>query len=114
MNVEKRIELEKKIVRHLIRTMKANNWNVFAVDDGGDELETVKGEKEAMEAVFAVDEATLHFFNSEPKGTYGVRHSVLIVLGNGIDCIADHSYSESDNFVKLMDEVSEWTETLDN
>jgi hypothetical protein len=111
MNVEKRIELERKIVRHLIRTMKKNDWRLYGVDNG-DGVRFVNGEKEAMEAVFAVDESSIHFFcNLEDSSN---RHSVLIILGNGIDCIADHSYSESDNFVKLMDEVSEWTETLDN
>jgi len=35
MRTEQRMEIERKIVRHLIRTMKKHGWNAIAVDDGG-------------------------------------------------------------------------------
>jgi len=109
MTNEQRIELERKIVRHLIRAAKEAGWNVCKVDDGGDELVTVRNETEAMDAIFAVDESRLKFTN----GT--VNHTVLIVGGNGIDIIADHSYvdGDADGFEALMNRVAAYVETLD-
>ena len=33
-NTEKRQEIERKVVRHLIRTMKSEGWNAINVFDG--------------------------------------------------------------------------------
>lgn len=106
MNVEKRMEIERRVVRHLIRSMKAAGWRVFAVDDG--DVVKVNTEEEAMDAVFAVDEASIVFKKESGVGT--VRRTAYIVLGNdGWDCICDHSCSNAgiaeDDFEKVMDEV---------
>jgi DNA-binding transcriptional regulator LsrR (DeoR family) len=88
--IEKRIEIERRIVRHLIREAKKAGWIAVAVD-GGDEVIPVFGETETMDAVFAVDEATIFFWKT-PEGDKRRTRSALIVLGNdGYDCIADHS-----------------------
>ena len=109
MNVEKRQEIERRIVRKLIRSMKAAGWVIARINDGGgpDEDALNPNETEAMDVVFAVDEATIYF----AKGTC-VRHA-LIVLGNdGWDCIADHSCSNHalayDDFETVMDAVQLW------
>jgi hypothetical protein len=109
MTNEQRQELERKIVRHLIRTAKTVGWNVHSVDDGGDERVPVKNETEAMDAIFAVDESRLYLLKN------GVRHSVLLVGGNGIDIIADHSYvdGDPDGFEALMDSVSWYVSELE-
>ena len=113
MKVEQRMEIERKIVRHLIRTMKKHGWNVIAVDDGGDEWEQTKTETEAMDAVFSVDESSIKFHKK--IGSVGMTHSACIVLGNdGYDCIADHSYSDKDEFAKIMEsEVDAYVENLE-
>lgn len=102
--VEKRIAVEKKVVRKLIRAMKAHGWLATSVDDGGeiDEIIKTTTETEVMDAVFAVDEAQILF----QKGDDG--HWVRIILGNdGWDAIADYSYREGGEFVKIMEEEIE-------
>lgn len=111
MNVEKRMEIERKVVRHLIRTMKAAGWLITRINDGGDDDEDTldPNETQAMDTVFSVDESTIYFRKQlEPK--YGKTHYAYIVLGNnGYDCIADHSIKPvmghwADDFEKIMDE----------
>lgn len=111
MNVEQRIAIERKIVRHLIRSAKNEGWWLSTIDDGGEPDEDIitPNETEAMEAVFAVDEATLYF----RKDTTSPAHAVRIILGNdGNDCICDYTYGipDSDGFKALMDRVSEYAE----
>ena len=116
MTVEQRIEIEKKVLRHLIRSMKGNGWVVVRIDDGGEEDEDTidPNETEAMDAVFAVDECVI-YFRKQVSATVGKTHYAQIVLGNdGWDCIADHSYAAdgSDNFNTIMDEVQDYADKL--
>ena len=117
MNVEKRIEIERKVVRHLIRTMKAAGWNVLNVDDGGDEMVECKTETETMDAVFSVDESHIYFRKPiirEGK-EIGITHHAYIVLGNdGWDAICDYSFgpSKDDDFADIMGEIDKYTEKL--
>ena len=108
MNVEKRMKIERRIVRHLIRSMKAAGWGAYLVNDG-EEQQRVSTEKEAMEAVFAVDEAHI-FFRKAINHFKFISRCAYIVLGNdGWDCICDHSVSnpsiDADDFEKIMNEV---------
>lgn len=107
MNVEKRIAVEKKIVRHLCDTMRKHGWDAIYVDDGGDEVEQTSSTEEVVEAVFAVDEATIAF----KKGNKTC--SVWIILGNdGWDCIADYNFT--DEFDQIMkSEVDPYCEKLE-
>lgn len=116
MNVEKRQEIERKVVRHLVRAMNNAGWNPTRIDDGGDELiKPINGrmlsEGEVMDSVFAVDEAQI-LFTSEH---YHKSYWVMIVLGNdGWDCISDYAYGENDDFEKVMKEqVDTYTEKLE-
>jgi DNA-binding transcriptional regulator LsrR (DeoR family) len=115
ITIEKRIEMERKIVRHLIREAKQAGWIVMAVDDGGDEPEKVFNETETMDAVFAVDEAQVYFQKTPKDGKRRTR-SALIVLGNyGWDCIADHSAPDNEvsfGWNEMMDRVSEYADKL--
>lgn len=106
MNVEKRIAVEKKVVRHLCDTMRKHGWDAIYVDDGGDEAEQTNSTDEVVEAVFAVDEATIAF----KKGR--MTCFVQIILGNdGWDCIADYSFT--DEFDKIMkEEVDPFSDAL--
>lgn len=98
MNIEKRQEIERKVVRHLIRTMKAHGWIISRINDGGDfdEDSINPNETEAMDAVFSVDESTI-YFHKRLDASHGMTHFAQIILGNdGYDCIADHSCSTVD------------------
>jgi len=106
----KRIDLERSIVRGLIRHMKAAGFVAYRVNDGG-EMVYVKGsEKAAMEAVFAVDESSLRFIPVSASALRGslkanYEHGVLLIGGNGCDIISDWNYTDgdADGFNKAMD-----------
>lgn len=105
MNVAKRIEIEKKVVRNLIREMKKAGWEAYAVNDG-EELVKCRLESEVMDAVFSVDESGIKF--KKNVGGVCLKRSALIVLGNdGYDAIADNSLSNpeipEDDFDAVMD-----------
>lgn len=93
--------LERRIVANLIAHIERAGFKVHSVNDG-DELAPVSTAKEAMERVFAVDEASLRFYRGGRKGrgfdglSNDDWHGVLLVLGNGIDVISDWNYSEGD------------------
>lgn len=114
MDVAARIEIEKKIVRHLIRTMKEHGWDAHAVNDGEEFHIGLTAEKQVMDHAFAVDEASIHFenkklpfINSEGEEKC-VSHYVYLVFGNdGYDVIADWSYRDDDNFKIIMEEIIE-------
>ena len=113
--IEKRQDIERKVVRHLIRTMKAAGWPVAYVDYGDPDDDTVscKTENEAMDTVFSVDESTIAFRKPAFAKTPAMTCFVQIVLGNdGWDCIAD--YSSNEEFRAIMEnEVAPFCEKLE-
>lgn len=113
MNVEKRQEIERKVVRRLIRAMKEKGWNVLYVNDGEEQVKC-RTEQEAIDTVFSVDESWIYF--SKPvSDSRKFKRMAYIVLGNdGYDCIADHSCSvedeSEDDFQSIMDQVQEYAD----
>ena len=85
--LEARVSRERSMVRHLIRTAIAHGYAPTKVIDGS-ELMRCETELAVMEAVFAVDYATIYFKHPEESKERGA----YIVLGNdGWDAIADCS-----------------------
>lgn len=82
--------LERLVVQNLIDGALAAGWTVPSVDDGGDDRVKCATSKDVMDAVFSVDDSVIHF----RKPTSG-RHSAVIVLGNGLDCVSDHSVGDA-------------------
>lgn len=109
-----RIAMERKVVRHLLRTAKAAGYMAEVVDDGGYTFEKVKTERDVMDAVFAVDEANIGFLHPSRN----VRYWAFIVLGNGgWDAIADCTVGNPDSVVgagwnTVMDECSDYSDKL--
>ena len=93
----KRYEIEIAIVTQLLYVMEQRGWKVVAVDDGGDEDVEVKNIAEALDAVLSVEESLVRFLKDDRL------HSVHIILGNGHECLVDHSCSHKDDFEQLMD-----------
>ena len=110
--LDKRMAQEREVVQFLIRTAANHGYVLRNVYDGGDQRVTVTTEAEAMEAVFAVDEANIYFKRpDEVKG-----HCAVIVLGNsGPECIADCSMgglwddviAEVNSFTDRMEEAND-------
>ena len=94
---------ERRIVANLIAHLYAYGFTVVAVDDGGDEDEAIPpgDTKAAMEAAFAVDEATMWFKRTD--GESKSRYAVALIFGNGndgLDVISD--YTDSPMFSAVM------------
>lgn len=104
MSTEARQAIERKVVRHLIRTAKKHGYALVKVWDGGEYIQT-KTEAEAMATVFGVDESVIRFKHPDEEG----NHCAVIVLGNdGWDAVADASMS--DRWDKVIDETSDYAE----
>ena len=100
MNPKRRQEIELTIVTYLVTVMDERGWKVYAIDDGGDEDVSPKNLKDVIDTVFSVEYSVIRFEK------YKRKHAAVIVLGNsGYDCISDHSFSPSDDFGQIMDEV---------
>lgn len=113
MTVKERAEVERKIVAHLFTTMAAYGWNVDYIFDG---LENVRyadwTEAAVLDTVLSVDESSIRFAKS------AMRRSACIILGNGCDCIADHSLSDTsmpnDDFEAVMKLVDDYSTSLES
>ena len=95
MNNETRIGIERKIARALIRHMKAADWHVVAVFDG-DCTSYPTSEKQVMDLVFNLDEASVRFIKGQPAALrfYGRRMKRADVEHGPKDGIA---FTEEDN-----------------
>lgn len=100
-----RLAIERRIVRHLIRTARKAGYLPVRVDDGG-ELVPATTETAMLAAVFSVDDSRVIFKHpDEPRA-----HCAVIILGNGPDCVADASMGA--RWDAVMDAVAEYSETF--
>lgn len=92
-------KLERRIVANLFAWLAFKGWNVVEVYDGGEDTK-VSDAKAAMELVFNLDECRVYANNAEGK-----QHSILLILGNGVDVIADWGFTDGDpdGFRAVMD-----------
>lgn len=86
-NATLRGKLERAIVRALLAELRRARYLPVKVWDGGEYVNTPDADS-VIAAVFAVDEATIHFEPMSLRARGGNR-GVAIVLGNGEDCISD-------------------------
>lgn len=107
---DRRIETERLIVSKLIDIAAEHGWKVHSVFDSEEYVRT-RTKAEALDAIFAVDEATLRF--THPDCGSKLR-GVLLVLGNDMDVVSDWSYPDEDNdlgrFVPMMEAWAKWHE----
>lgn len=83
-------KVERRIIANLIAYLERQGWKVFNVFEGEEDI-AVTDVKSAMEAIFSVDDSWLDVRNAAGK-----EHRIRIVLGNGVDCISDYSYTPGD------------------
>lgn len=116
MNLKMRMRVERMVVGKLLSVAKAEGWEAWAVDDGGDELVKMKGTtaKEVLEAVFAVDESRIYFKKTVPGAEKPARGWAFIVLGNdGWDAICDAAPAVGEFNDKVLEPVSAYCEKLE-
>jgi hypothetical protein len=94
-----RCRVERRVVANLIAHLDRAGFKLRSVFDGED-TEKVSTMKEAMEAIFNLDEAWLRV----RKEGFNL-HTIFLTLGEGRDAVCDHSFSESDHdgFRRAMD-----------
>lgn len=91
--------LERRIVWFLMAHLAAAGFTVDSVWDGEEEVDT-KTPAQVMEAVFAVDDVpTIRFSKGEDVGRFGV----MIVPGNGEDCVSDWTWTVDAGWNAAMD-----------
>lgn len=92
--------LERTIVANLVHYLEHHGFHPYRVFDGEEYVKTLVV-KDVLEAVFSVDESRLHVRKGVGRG-----HTIVIILGNGVDCISDHSVApyDEDQFEAVMNE----------
>lgn len=85
--------IESRVIRNFIRTAKVAGFDVVSASDG-EERHKVDGEKAAMEVVNSVDTSWLYFAKRDETGRR--RESLVIILGNGAECLSDMSCGRAD------------------
>lgn len=125
---ELRIDLERRILRALLKHLLAEGWQCAAVYDN-ERTSYPRDDAETEQLVFNLDEASVRFMRSADVPSFHARrkveasgpvrsreandwgaqrdvmHGVLLVLGNGVDLISDWNFTEGDRdgFNKAMD-----------
>lgn len=111
MNTQQRVEIERQIVRHLIREAKKDEW-VCRIVDIGDGEEPVETEAETMDEAFAGDDAYL-FFCKVIDGKE-LTCWVYILQGNdGYTVISNYLSTDQGGWNGLMDTVLDYANKLE-
>lgn len=98
-----RIRLEEKVIRFLLREAKKDGWVPFAVLH--EENVPTTTEREVIAETSACDESHIRFEHKES----GIRSYVLVVRGNGIDCLADCGVQMSATYDRVTDRIEAWS-----
>jgi hypothetical protein len=99
-----RIKLERSIVVAVVDECAKDGFVPVSVYDGGEYVPAADAAA-VLDAVFSVDEATIHFAPSDDKSDWGKR-GVFIVLGNGEDCISDFHCGDA-SFARAVERASD-------
>ena len=99
-----RLDVERFIVEKVIDRALAEGWLLHSVFDSEEYIDA-DTKAEALDAIFAVDEATVRFTKNECR-----LRGIFIVLGNGRDVLSDWSAPEDDpeDWNGMMDRACEW------
>jgi hypothetical protein len=95
MNVEQRLEIERKIVSMVIDAAFEKGFKVW-IDNGGndDEIIYCGTPEEAKAQIMQTDEEYLHLYKAENDLKIGYGWVWCVYGNDGYDVIADHSTSE--------------------
>jgi hypothetical protein len=96
------------VIANLIHYLQHHGFYPYRVYDGAQHVPTFNL-LDAMETIFSVGESRLHV-----KQPGCVGHTIILIPGNGLECVSDHSETPNDldDFVRLMDEFDPESITL--
>lgn len=106
-NVKLRRSLERAILVALLEEARAADYTPLHVDDGGDELVKCKTDAEVIEAVMAVDDATVTFKKPGNAGSWA-----RLIGGNGEDYLSDYGVSFDPVCKRVYERIQEVTVVL--
>lgn len=89
--------IERKLIEAALDEARKAGFEAYQVNDGGENVPAITL-VEVLDAVDAVCASSIHFRHSN-----GQRAWLYVVLGNGVDCLADHSVTAG--FADAMDRV---------
>lgn len=108
--------IERYVITALMRDMRAAGYQVAAVHVGDGyvmarttlhrapaTIAEPMTDAKALEAIDSVDRCTLHF--TDRNSTEWGDHGVLIILGNGEDCLSDSHSHENEPFNGIIDAI---------
>lgn len=102
--------IERIIISHFLTAARAAGFIPHNVDDGGDERVPCTTDEQVLAAIDSVDDCRVYFgrANADAIAQHGSRRECLvIVLGNGEDCISDMSLGRPD-WDALVNAESAW------
>lgn len=108
--------IERYVITALMRDMRAAGYQVAAVHDGEGYWMSTGWHKRApatiaepvtdaraLEAINSVDDCTLHF--TDQNSTQWGDHGVLIILGNGQDCLSNAHVYDNEPFNIIIEAI---------
>lgn len=95
MNIEQRLEIERKIVSMVIDAAFEKGFGIW-IDNGGDYDEVIDclTSHEAKAQIMQTDEEYIHLYKREGGKKVGYAWVWCVYGNDGFDVIADHSTSE--------------------
>jgi hypothetical protein len=109
IDTRKRIAMERRVVRKLLRTAKAAGWECKGIHDG-ECFTKYSGEVQIIEEIFGLDECAVRFRKQIGDKTFTC--SAILIFGNdGWDTISDNS-TQPDFVREVMDVMDAYTDKL--
>jgi len=100
-------ELEKRIIVRLVNDL-INAGKVLNVDNGGDSMELPAFSSCADTVLNAMAETDVEHLIVSTRACPGIRSSILLVYGNGIDLISDYGMS----LHPIIEPIFAWIESM--
>lgn len=91
-------EVEATVVTTLFKMLGEAGWGPVAADDGGCGYFPIASVDEALDVINSVEESKVRVAKEGEKA-----QTLLFIVGNGIDILADHTCDTSEDFDKVME-----------
>jgi hypothetical protein len=86
-------KIERRVVWNLLKHLEARGFFPILHCDGEEDVRVKGDHKRVMELTFNLDECRIYFAADPQAKLKDGAGSVLIILGNGEDCITDWSWN---------------------
>ena len=91
--------VEATVVTALFKMLEGAGWGPVAADDGGCGYFPIASVDEALDVINSVEESKIRVAKGGERA-----QTLLFIVGNGIDILADHTCDTSEDFDKVMED----------